>query len=680
MKKIFSLIAVVLMLGQYVQAQQDPVIIEIGDKKICKSEFMKEFLSSIGKSENDAPTPCTYEKRQALEDYVRLYVNYQVKLADAYRMGYDRDEKLNEELATYRAELAAPYLIDSASMERIMREAYDRSQYALHAAHILIKMKANPSPADTLRAYNKTMEVYRKAVAGEDFFALANQVMDETSMAGLRRQRNPREGDLGCFTVFDMVYPFETAAYSLQPGQISRPVRTRFGYHVIKLFSRTRCYGTTELQHIWVNDAQGTNEKAEGIIRAAYAKLQGGESFESVAANYSDDRNTASKGGFMPKLPANQLPPDYVLQSENLKEGQTSQPFHTQFGWHIIKLVSRESRPSFEEMIPIFKQRMARDPRNEASKEQFASNMKQRFHFQDYVAEGKASLQPVVEILDSSVFEKGWKFRDSMLHQNPVMMVLGGTQYRTSDFCRYIQTHQEPERPWSLSGLVEKRYAEFTNDMAVEMADKNLEKDHPEFAQTMAEYLHGLMIFSYNENEIWKKAVYDTVGFLDFYDSLSAQKSMDDPDKDAYFWDYRARVTVAEVADSNALSLDKALKVALTAQKKQWSGRTFKDALEKKCAKTPTNISVNLTMVQKGDQTLITENQWKKGVYAKPSGAGYQILIVEQITDPCLKSIEEARGYYLSEYQDEMERRVTARLRDQFGVKIHQEIVDEITY
>ena len=681
MRKVFGLLVAWMFMGQLAWAQQDPVIFEINNRPIYKSEFMKDFLASIGKSENDAPTPCTYEKRQALEDYVNLFLNYKVKLEDAFRLGYDQDSEMQKELKTYREELAAPYLIDSVTMDSIMREAYERSRYSLHAAHILIKMKSNPTPADTLKAYRKALEVYEELKNGADFYEVSNKVVSDAQVAGLQRQINPKEGDLGYFTVFDMVYPFESAAYNLQPGEISKPVRTRFGYHIIKLFTRVEMYGQLELRHIWINDGHGNDPKAESKIQNAYERLKGGEAFESIAANYSDDRQSAHKGGLMPKLASNQILPEYINEADKLAVDQYSEPFHTDFGWHIIKVVSREKRPTYEEMLPYFKQKMARDPRAQISQDRFLKNIQQKYGFTDYVAQGKASYQELVNMVDKSIFEKGWEFRDTMLTKDQVLLNFAGTDHTLNEFCHFVEDKQSVEMPGSLEGLIDKRYKEFVKDLTLQYADSRLETEYPEFADLMAEYRNGLMIFSYNETEIWKKAVYDTVGFLDFYDQQSQKKVLDNPEDASYFWDYRARVTVVEVNDSTLLPLDKSLKVALTAMKKQWSSSILKENLMKKCDKShPATVSVNLKMIEKGNMDYISDNQWKKGVYARPEGMGYKIMIVEQISDPCLKTLEEARGYYLSEYQDEMERRVTAALREKFNVKIHQEVIDEITY
>ena len=246
MKKVLAtLLFAMLMMGVSAQTANDPVVFEIGGKPILKSQFMKEFLQSIGKDPAAAPTACTYEKRKALEDYVDLYVNFRTKLADAYSMGFDTTKSLREELAMYRKELAAPYLIDSATQQSILREAYDRNHYALHAAHILVPCDEAASPEDTLKAYQHAMELYEQALTADDFYTVAQQEMRlqrqndrNPETRAQADQVNPLEGDLGYFTVFDMVYPFESAAYNMKPGEVSKPVRSRFGYHIIKLVDR----------------------------------------------------------------------------------------------------------------------------------------------------------------------------------------------------------------------------------------------------------------------------------------------------------------------------------------------------------------------------------------------------------------------------------------------------------
>ena len=366
MRKIFVLFfAVVMALGVNAQKADDPVIFEINGKKIYKSEFMKEFLRSVGKDPSAAPTACTYEKRQALMEYVDLFVNYRVKLEDAYEQGFDTMPDMIKELTGYRNELAAPYLIDSVTLDQLLKEAYERNHYTLHAAHILVRMGNQPSPADTLKAYQEAMELYERIKKGEDFSAVAIEYNEAHQRAERPSDSRPKkdDGDLGNFNVFEMVYPFESAAYNLEIGAVSKPVRTAYGYHLVKLIDKVPYLGKASFQHIWVAETSDPS-KAEGIINQAFEKILSGENFANVCNDYSDDQSTAGQGGALTNMNVREIPPEYVRILSFMHPGDMSKPFHTHYGWHIVKLNSKDSLPSYEEMLPYYKQRMARDVRS----------------------------------------------------------------------------------------------------------------------------------------------------------------------------------------------------------------------------------------------------------------------------------------------------------------------------
>lgn len=698
MKKLFAIVAfVALLLPMAGKAQQDPVIFEINGQKILKSEFMKEFLRSQGKSEKDAPTPCTYEKRQALEEYVDLFVNYRAKLVDAYAKGLDTMSALTAELKQYRDELAAPYLIDSATMENILREAYERNHYAVNAAHILIKVGAGDKAEDTLKAYNKAMEYYQRAMAGEDFTRLAQQsINDQTRhFAGEEVRLDPNAGELGCFTVFDMVYPFENAAYTIEPGTVSKPVRSRWGYHVIKVHSRVPYYGTAKVAHIWVRDDMNPG-RAEARIKMAYEGLEHGSSFAEMARQHSDDMNTNQAGGVLGELELRQMPPDYVAEiSKGLKVGEYSKPFKTKFGWHIIQLISKEEIPPYEDMVSLYKQRLSRDQRSKDPREVYAANAKNRYNFVDYTKspvlnkKGKptkvmqASLEQLISQLTDSVFYKCWTFDSTLITDKRPIFRLAGKEYTLVDLGRYIESKQTKEYKYDLPMYAEYRFQDFTKDVAISYADAHLEEENPEFAALVEEYRHGMMIFAYNEQMVWGKAIKDSIGFANFYDRYSATKSLGDAADAPYFWGVRARCKVFEVTDEDALPSSVAIKLVNKGIKKGWSFVDLESKLNGKVATKDNQeeaLKSTLQVVERDKQNLLKDNEWKSGVYLHENNPGYTLIEVEKLMEPELKSINEARGYYMNEYQNELERQLNESLRKKYNVIVHQDVVDAITY
>lgn len=707
MKKIIlTILAIAAFMGAMAQQPADEVLFDLNGKHYYKAPFMKEFLRSVGKDPSAAPTACTYEKRKALEEYVQLYVNFQAKLADAYEQGFDTLPTLNRELSTYRTELAAPFLIDSLTMQSLLREAYERNHYVLHAAHILVPCAETDLPDDTLKAYTHAMELYSQVKGGADFYTVAKNERREQML----RSRDPEvrakadqlgetEGDLGCFTVFDMIYPFETAAYGLQPGQVSLPVRSRYGYHVIKLFERHEHYGKVQLAHIWISD---TDPQAEGKIRSAYAQLQSGEEFAKVARNYSADRNTSREGGLMAELPPSQLPSEYIgVVASGMPLGAISQPFHTRFGWHIISLVKKETLPPFESMVPYYKSRMSRGERSTRPQHIFAEQCKERYGFADYTkvktskkknAPYAASLASLRSVVTDSVFSAIFNYDSNQITDMRPLFKIGDRQFNSRQLAKYIYQNKKVRPLCNLDVFVQNRYDEFVEAMVVKYADEHLERDNPEFAALMDEYRHGLMIFAYNDRMVWSRAIKDTLGFEAFYKQASAAKDYNDTNDAIYFWNDRARVRVYTISDSANLASDKALKIMAKAQKKGWEGERLTEALAAKSKAGSAAVAVEERLVEKEHQALLSANEWKLGTYihavdsatrvpASLAGRGvYQIVVVDQLLQPELKSCQEARGYYLNDYQNYLEEENVKRLREKYHVAIRQEVVDEITY
>lgn len=671
-------------------AQSDPVVMEVGGRQFRQSEFMKEFSASVGDNLNRRHAS-EAEKREALKEYAELYANFQAKYLDALSQGQDTTAALAEELARYRKDLAAPYLIDSACLSSILKEAYERNHYVLHAAHILVHVNPDAAPEDTLEAYQRALELRQRVVNGENF---ADVAIGEVLRTNPKAKVQPNEGELNFFTVFDMVYPFENAVYALKEGEISMPVRTRYGYHIIKLLDRVEMYGKVTMQHIWF---QGTKGRSRAL--AAYERLMEGTTFEMVARQ-SDDYTTAEKGGYLTDANMSQLPAEYVKKLSGMKEGDISKPFMTQYGWHIIRLVSKETLPPYETMEPYYKQRMTRDPRGTASRKSFATTSRKKYGVVDYTvtpietkAKGKkkktkepvqmkATLDELVSQLNDSVFRGEWRVRDTAFHDLRTLVSVGDKEYNVLDVVHFIRKNKRKERRCNLGYYARTRYEEFIDSIAIAYADSQLEKENPEFAALVEEYRRGLMIFNYNDQMIWTKAIRDSVGFAKFYARESVKKSMQRPEDSVYFWRTRARIVVLDVADSACLTPAKAVKIARKALDKNEGSASMRQALlkkvSKKACKAEEPVTYSVELVEQTRQNLLGDDQWQRGVYAVPHGKGYRLLAVQEILAPCLKGQMEARGYYLNAWQNEVEETLCKELRNKYHVKINHDAINNI--
>ena len=201
----------------------DPILLSVGGDDVTKSEFERVYKKNNTKD-------LAYD-RKSIDDYLQLYINYKLKVKEAIELGMDTMQSFKDELSGYRKQLAQPYLVDKEVTDKLVKEAYDRLQWDIRASHILIFCSPDAKPQDTLAAYNKIMKIREDLIKGDDFSKEAKAKSEDKSA-------KDNGGDLGYFTALSMVYSFETAAYNAKVGEVTMPVRTRFGYHLIKVTDR----------------------------------------------------------------------------------------------------------------------------------------------------------------------------------------------------------------------------------------------------------------------------------------------------------------------------------------------------------------------------------------------------------------------------------------------------------
>ena len=241
-----------LMMPSLLSAQSytKKTLITIGDKEISAKEFMDTY------EKNNVNTDVIDKKN--VDEYLKLYIDFKLKVAEAEYLKMDTVASFQKELAKYRQQLAKPYFSNDDITDELVKEAYDRMQYDMNAAHILFRCDVNAVPADTLAVYNKAMEVRERILKGEDFGAMAVEFSEDPSardmeeIPGVRRAYVGNKGELGYFSAFDMVYPFESGVYDTEVGSVSMPIRSSFGYHIIKVNSKTPALGLIRAAHIFI--------------------------------------------------------------------------------------------------------------------------------------------------------------------------------------------------------------------------------------------------------------------------------------------------------------------------------------------------------------------------------------------------------------------------------------------
>ncbi|MEZ0538824.1 peptidylprolyl isomerase [Fibrella arboris] len=517
-----------------------PVVLTLGDNKAISSD---EFFDSFTKNQLSADS----SQRTDIRSYLDLYTNLKLKVLAAEKSGRDTTAAFREEMATYRKQLAQPYLTDKTLVEQLTNEAYQRMQQEVRASHILIPVPEEAAPADTLAAYQQALAIRKRIQDGESFATVARQVSKDPTVA-----RNG--GDLGYFSAFQTIYPFENAAYLLPVGSLSAPVRTRFGYHLIQVNDRRPSRGKIQVAHILVRLSPTAEPAgvaaAKARIDEAYAKLQAGDSFEALAKLYSDDTQSKNAGGKLPPFATGQNVPALEEAAFNLTTpGSYSPPFRTNYGWHILKLIERKPIEPFAELAPALRQKVVTDSRSEVVR----NTTLQRLNREYTVGENESVRQTALARADSSLLQGRWRL-PTPADESTLLTITGAGGYTASipasKFFTYVQQKQLPRSEMGLTAraVMQRLYTRFVGDQLMAAEEANLEKKYPEFRNLLAEVRDGVLLSQVMEEQVWERSLADSTGQKQYFEQNRAK----------YTYPARAVATILDATDEKLLADAKA--------------------------------------------------------------------------------------------------------------------------
>ena len=502
------------------QTPPQPVILTLGTKDFTTDDFFQSFTKNQLSSDS--------AQRTDVKKYFDLYTNLKLKVLAAEADGRDTTEAFREEMNTYRKQLAQSYLTDKVLVESLAAEAYQRMQEEVSASHILVPVAEDALPADTLAAYQTALSLRKQALAGEDFAKLAREHSQDATTA-------QNGGKLGYIAAFGIVYPLETAAYTTPDGTISQPVRTRFGYHLMKVNARRPSRGRVRVAHILVRIspvADETGQKAaQERIDAAYSRLQKGESFETVCRAVSDDATSKNNGGVLPMFEPGRWVPAFEDAAFALsKPGDYSKPVRTNYGWHIIKLIERKSLEPYSTMAPSLRQRVTTDTRAEVLRQA----MLQRLRKEYVVREENGLVESALAQADSSLLRGQWRYAEplSPVLQNKLIVTIADHPYTTNQFFDYVRQRQQPARnpavsmPTNgssiLSGVpnvvMRRLFDRFVGDELIKHEEANLEKKSPEFRALLNEIHDGVLLSQVMEQNVWERSMADSTGQRQYFE------------------------------------------------------------------------------------------------------------------------------------------------------------------
>lgn len=647
--KGFLTVAVISAAGIAFAQDKDPVLMTIAGKNITRSEFQSIYNKNNPKN--------TEADSKSIDDYVQLFVNFKLKVKEAEEMGLDTTAEFRNELEGYRKQLAQPYLTDNEVNDQLLREAYERSKTDVRASHILIKLDANALPKDTLKAYNTTIALRNRILKGEDFAKVARENSQDPSA-------KENAGDLGYFTSMQMVYPFETAAYTTKIGEISMPVRTRFGYHLIKVVDKREAQGQIMCEHIMVKSQKGQSAAdsvaAKQKIDEIYGKIKAGENFEELARQQSDDKGSAKDGGKLPLFGTGRMVMEFEKAAFGLQNnGDYTAPIKTQYGWHIIKRLDKKPIPTFEESKNELKGKVTKDSRAQKSKESLIAKIKKENNFK----ENLKARDEFNTLIDSSYFEGTWS-KDKASKLNKELFSIADKKYTQLDFANYLENHQTKRPKIDAGVLVKTTYEQFVNDNCIAYQETVLDKKFPDFKALMQEYRDGILLFDLTDKKVWGKAVKDTAGIEDFY-----QKN-----KNNYMWEERVEATIYTCA--NTAIADQTRKLIKKQEKSNISNDSLMNIVNKD---SQLNLKIENGKFLKNENDMVDKVKWQVGISENMTKNNQVIFVkINKVLPPDVKKLSEARGLVTSDYQNYLEKEWIESLRKKYTVNIDRSVLSTV--
>ena len=637
MKKIFLLILCIVHCALCINLKaQDEVLMTINGEPITKSEF--EYIYNKNNSDNAID-------KKTLDEYVELFVNFKLKVAEAKAQGLDTTKTFKRELNGYRKQLAKPYLTDAELEDALFQEAYSHFSEDCEVSHILIKTEGD----DTLTSYNKALEVITRLNAGEDFGKVADETSADQSVA-----RN--HGYLGWFTALQLVWPFEKAMYDLPLNQISTPIKSDYGYHVIKVHNRRPAWGQVNARHIMKVCSESMtpdmqNKKYQEMVEIK-KRLDAGEDFATLAKEVSDDKASAQKGGDLGWFGIGRMVREFEVATYALNAGETSEIIKTRFGYHIINLKEKRGVEPFEKKKADIQRMMQYDSRSTAAKTSFINKLKKEYNFQINNN----------EVIKAKVLAVQYADNDSLLKIKAVehdgaLITFADQQITTSELVSYYVMTK------AMGTDMDTKIDQIAEMKLMQYEDSQLENKYTDFANLMKEYHDGILLFEVSNHEVWEKAIKDKKGLEKYFKQNRKNYTWSEP---------RYRGFVVKCKDeATAKRLNKEIK------------RMNPDSVVNYVRTKVNNDSITFATIERGlwkqgENSHVDLTQFKQTNTQVEVNEKLPIVITigKKLKKP--ETYIDVRGTITADYQNHLEKLWIENLRNKYTVEINQEVLNTL--
>ncbi len=652
MKKIFVILSLFAATCTSFGQDKEKTILTIDNTPVSVGDFIYVY------EKNNSKQTDLYSKK-SLEDHLNLFINYRLKVTEAESRKLDTSKAFVQELEGYRKQLAKPYMTDNSFLEKMTLEAYDRLNEDVNTSHILFMADEFAAPADTLKAYNKALEVRKLVLEGQDFGDLAIKYSEDPSAKEPSYVKGYK-GFLGYNLAFTFVYPYESAAYNTKIGQVSMPVRSKFGYHLIKVNERRKNMGEVKTAHIMI-DAKDGIDQADSIAQRKlaydiYTSLKSGAEWASTCAQYSTDKSTSDKEGEMQafQLDGRLRVPTYEKAAFDLKNpGDITEPVKSPYGWHIIKLLEKIPVAPYAKMKEELVKKVKSSDRFSLNEQALLKKLKTENNFK----ESKSVSSKLALYADSSLLKGEWK-TPVKSNASKTMFSINKKKYTYGEFYNYLEINQtENQQAKSSLTIMNLAHDSYVNKVVYNYAESSLPEKHPEYRLLLKEFRDGILFFDLMQKEVWNKASADTNGIKTYYEANKA-KYTKQLEYDAVVYKAKNLQILNAVIDS--------VKAGKTeTQIKQFFNQ-----------ESSLNLTSESKVFEKGKNEWVDKLNPGQKELKVIDNTNFVYVVVKQEIPAGIKPLNKCKGLVIADYQSVVEAQWIEGLKKKYKVVTNQEVLN----
>lgn len=654
--KHFSCLILILCTSYVCAQDKDDALVRINeDLIITKGEFEYAYKKDGANKK---------EQTESIDKFLENYINFKLTVKEARKNGFDKQKDFISEYSTYLEQVEKPYLIDSIIPDLYSKEIYERLKQNIEVSHLFLKLPATSIlPKDTLNAYNKILNI-RNSINNGNNSSFEELVLKYSEDSISKNSITP--GYLGWKTAFSTRYPFEECMYNLPPNTISAPVRTTEGYHLIKILNKRPDPGQMNIAHIVLlyPDMRPTESDKDSIRQIAseiYDKLEAGEDFNKLSFEYSDDKETSSRGGNLGWFGVNRpIPPMFEEVWNNLTlPGQISEPIETYYGYHIFKLIDK---------TPLFPWERLKDGLidaiNESDRKQVLTKKQIDFLSKEYpytINENVYSkLQDTADeylLSDTLYFEKIHNLRDDEL------LNVQNNKYTVKDFIYFLE--KNPHSDYLLStDILKYKFNDFILDRLIESKRLDLPDKYPDLRYLTQEFYEGILFFNFMNEYIWQKSTSDKEALQKLYTTKYADYKWDEPRFKGYVIHTRDKKLKEEI--ETTIQKNKNAENLIFILNSQFNNDSVR------------NIIFENGLWAKGENDFVDRIIFNQSTETPREIIGYPETIVEGKLIQQPENLNDILGIVTADYQGILENQWYNSLRKKYSIVIDEKLLQEI--